>query len=462
MNFHDSALLREGLAKKGFAVTNSQNDADIVIFNTCSVRDHAEHKVASDIGRVKEGKKIVLAGCFAGQVKIKKATGGNTGYAGINADYCFSPGEIMSIPDILLEKESKTQNEFAGVLQGVHKSPPFANPDLTGDNYRDFAIIEDYFYNKDITEECETIKIMEGCNNYCTYCIVPYVRGEERSVPFDIIYKTAEIYAEKGVKEILLLGQNVNSYSSPEDGKKDFKFLLNSISKIEGIEKIRFISPHPKDLNDDLIETICKNDKISKAIHLPVQSGSDKILSLMERNYTSGEYINIVEKIRKILPDAVFSTDIIVGFPGETESDFNSTLELLEKIGFDFIFGFKYSPRPFTKAFKIKDDVSVEQKKERLSRLFSKQAAVFKSNIENLVGKEISASIRINSIETAAHDDIDGADSGYIKAVAPNDRTVYIKKEFVQAHKKNTGSFNKVRVKIIKAEGNKLYGEVIK
>ncbi len=354
MNFHDSGILREGLKKKGFSISSSAAEADIIIFNTCSVREHAEQKVFSDIGRVK-GKTVVLAGCLATQV----VKGGRKGKkTAPRLDFYFTPAELNSIPDILAGG--------AGTRNGLPQ-PGSKNPD-------------DASFNRDISEKTGTIKISEGCGNFCSYCIVPYVRGTEKPVLFDEIINSAKKIVKEGINDILLLGQNVNSYHSPDDPGKDFSYLLKSLSEIKGIKKIGFISPHPRDFNDKVIGLIAGNDKISKSIHLPLQSGSDKILSSMKRGYTSKDYIALAERLRKACPDITLSTDIIVGFPGETDEDFNMTLSLLEKIGFNSIFGFKYSVRPFTEASNFPDDVPLEKKKERLQVLFEKQNMIVNKN----------------------------------------------------------------------------------
>ncbi len=349
MNLHDSNSIESSLLKKGFYKADSIKNADIIIFNTCSVRDNADHKIVSELGRFKKNhdndKKIVLAGCFAKQIKLKNKEG-----SGLPFDYCFGPDEITSIPDILageMEEGSDKVDESADFITD-------AMPE-----------------NGSVT-----VKIIEGCSNYCSYCIVPYVRGEERSVPLNIIYDAVKRHVLNGDREILFLGQNVNSYISPDDDKKRFCYLLKLISKIEGLDKIRFLTSHPKDFNDELIKLICSNDKISKDIHLPVQSGSDKILSAMNRGYTRRDYLKLVEKLKSGHPDISISSDIIVGFPGETDEDFKMTLSLMDEIKFDFIFGFKYSPRPFTKALEIEDDVPTGVKKERLERVFEKQKKI--------------------------------------------------------------------------------------
>ena len=366
MNVHDSDLIESGLVKKGFKKAVSVEDADIVVFNTCSVRDNADHKVISELGRLKKNyadKKIVLAGCFAKQIKLKKEQNGNMYF-----DYCFAPEEIFSIPDILANNAAV--NDIGGSNETRQDYYLAERPEEYLENA---GKIEEYFYGKKPENDgTASVKITEGCNNFCSYCIVPYVRGRERSIPIGIIYKTVKNLIDKGASEITLLGQNVNSYVSPDDDKKDFRFLLNTVSEIEGSFKIRFLTSHPKDFNDKLIDTVCGDNKIAKEIHLPVQSGSDKILAMMNRGYNSADFLKLVRKLKNGNIDISISTDIIVGFPGETEKDFEDTLKLIEEAEFSSIFAFKYSPRPFTKAFKFNDDVLLEVKKERLERVFQK------------------------------------------------------------------------------------------
>ncbi len=450
MNFHDSGLIEDGFLKNGFDKAGSLRDADIVILNTCSVRENADHKIVSEIGRLKGDKKIVLTGCFAKQIKLKKEKGIKVNNVDIPVDYCFSPDEILSIPEILADNFKKNYNYNDGIGKRTG-----AITKETKDDYQNFNLVEEYFYNKKVDSGFATIKIIEGCNNFCSYCIVPFVRGKERSIPFEIIYSSAKRYADKGVRELLLLGQNVNSYLSPEDDKKDFSYMLESLTKIDGIKKIKFLTSHPKDFNDKLIELIASNDKISKSIHLPVQSGSDRILSAMNRGYIRRDYLNLIEKLRKKCPDAAFSTDIIVGFPAETKEDFNMTLSLIDAAGFDFLFGFKYSPRPFTKALEFKDDISLEEKKERLEMVFEKQKKVFSSILNSLRGKRLNVTITAVDKEK---NPVEFKNGILFKGEGLNDRTVYI----VNKDKyKNLRIGDKRIADITYIENNRLYGEVI-
>lgn len=462
MNFHDSGLIADGLLKHGFEESPSADAADIVILNTCSVRDHADHKIVSDIGRLKSGKKIVLAGCFANQIKLKKENGIKDNKTRLPVDYFFGPDEILSIPEILADDFKKegvadSRNKKTGHCRRIdngHEKPEAA----AYDDYKNFNLIEDYFYNKKINNDIAAIKITEGCDNFCSYCIVPFVRGAERSIPHDIIFNSAAIYAAKGVREIVLLGQNVNSYLSPDDSNKNFSLLLESLSKINGIKKIKFLTSHPRDFNDELLKLICENDKISKSIHLPVQSGSDKILSAMNRGYTRRQYLNLIEKFRKQHSDIAFSTDIIVGYPDETDDDFNQTLSLIDEVGFDFIFGFKYSPRPFTKAFDINDGIPLEKKKERLDSVLEKQKNGFKSILNSLKGKRLNVTI--------LNIDKDKNPTGFKNGVlfrgeGLNDRTIYItgKNAYDDVHKDLKAGDN-VNIKITEVKNNRLYAEV--
>lgn len=387
MNFHDSGLIENGLLKKGFAKAGSIKNADIIILNTCSVRDHADHKIVSELGRFKKnyaGKKIVLAGCFAKQIKLRQENRKELSF-----DYCFGPDEILSMPSALQnelkrEKENSARDDLKDYkvyanyegYEGYEDGQSFI--DFKGKDYENHEYVEYLnghggdIYGEKTENGSFAVKIAEGCDNYCSYCIVPYVRGGEKSVPFGEIYETVKKNAQKGANEVLLLGQNVNSYISPDDGKKDFCFLLKKLSEISGLSVIKFLTSHPKDFSDKLISVVCAGDKISKEIHLPVQAGSDKILSAMNRGYTRKDYLRLIEKLRNGNPCISVSTDIIVGFPGETDEDFDGTLSLIDEVKFSSAFAFKYSPRPFTKAYEIKDDIPLEVKKERLEAVFKK------------------------------------------------------------------------------------------
>ncbi len=483
MNFHDSEFLEEGLIFKGFKKAASLIDADIIILNTCSVRDNADHKILSDIGRIADkNKKIILAGCYA-QQKLRQ----NTNIKNINingnniednvikiaknsenkelpVNYYVSPEDILSIPDIL-------EKEFKSLLNIDTVNADNSNGGDDAENY--YKRLEKSFNlrseNKRLLNSTQYLKITEGCNNFCSYCIVPYVRGAEKYIPLKMLLQTAEKYAEKNVKEIILLGQNVNSYKSPENSDYNFAYLLKKIIEIKNIKKIKFLTSHPKDMSDEVIELIGKENKISKSLHLPVQSGSDKILKLMNRGYDREDYLNLIKKLKSNCPDILLSTDIIVGFPGETDEDFEQTLSLVKETGFESIYGFQYSPRPFTAALNYKDDVPLEIKKERLNKLFNLQKNIFVSSLNKLIGNYYDV-----IIEKIAEDDDYNSEiinkGIFYKGITPNERTVYLKNfdmkkmsEFLlnSTFEKSESDLIKINIKITEVVSNKLYGEVI-
>ncbi len=518
MNFHDSELLEDGLIFKGFKKATSLNDANIIILNTCSVRDNADHKILSDIGRIiDKNKKIILAGCYA-QQKIRQNTNikninknkdktennstiiaKDSGYKELSVNYYVGPEDILSIPD-MLEKEFKSVLKIASVNSAnsggdaensININNNKINNGKTAEyiqklHYDDkiekdiFAKDENYYIRleksfnqrsekKGLLNYTQYLKITEGCNNFCSYCIVPYVRGAEKYIPLNILLGTAEKYAEKNVKEIILLGQNVNSYKSPENPDYNFAYLLKKIAKIRNINKIKFLTSHPKDMSDEVIELIGRENKISKSLHLPVQSGSNRILKLMNRGYDRNHYSDLIKKIKSNCPDILLSTDIIVGFPGETDEDFELTLSLIKETGFEFIYGFQYSPRPFTSALNYKDDVPLKIKKERLNRLFELQKNIFASSLNKLIGNYYDVIIE----KLSEHDDYNSEiiNKGILyRAITSNERAVYLKNfdikkmsEFLlnSTLEKSESNLVTARVKITEVVSNKLYGEVV-
>lgn len=349
MNVYDSEYLASLFVSSGnFTITDSLKDADIIVINTCSVRKHAENKAESFIGRLKKLKsknkksKIIVIGCFAQKAK----------------------------------QELKNKFPFIDLIVG-----PLEYEYLTEVISSEFAIkpIDKKHINL-FNKISVFVPIMTGCNNFCSYCIVPYVRGREKSRNIDDILSEIKTLLENGVKEITLIGQNVNSYyyehfdsSTGEISKIKFSNLLEKIANIEHDTKfwIRFLTNHPKDMNLDIIEVIKKYPNISKHIHLPLQSGSNRILKLMNRNYTVEKYKELINTIRKKIDNVSITTDLIVGFPSETEQDFIETLKAVEEIQFDAAFVFKYSPRKGTKAYELKDDVPQEIKEKRHFELLS-------------------------------------------------------------------------------------------
>ena len=341
MNVRDSEFVMGILLESGFKKSDSEDRADVIIFNSCSVRKHAEDRLFSNISELKHLKRrrpsliIGLMGCTAQAYKEKAI-----GRAPI-IDFVCGPGNVHEIPAIIKKVISSGRAIIA--TDKVDSPRPELFPEFR--NEGSFA----------------NVSISEGCNNYCSYCIVPYVRGRERSRDAEDIIREVGGLASRGFKEVILLGQNVNSY------KYGFVQLLERLNEVKGIEKIRFMTSHPKDASKELFETMCDLKKIDKRLHLPVQSGSDRILKLMNRGYTKNHYQELVKMYRKIVPGGEITTDIIVGFPTETEKDFKDTVRLIEKIKFDGAYIFKYSSRPPAKSCKLKDDVPSEEKQRRLA-----------------------------------------------------------------------------------------------
>ncbi len=357
LNENDSEKLVGMLEEMGYTESKDINDADLYLINTCCIRENAEEKVFGKLGefkKIKENKDIVIAlgGCMMQEKhitdKIKKS------YPFV--DIIFGTHTLHKVPEDLYK-----------TLIGKEKIKDVL--DVEGKVYEGLPI-------KRNDKKQASVTIMYGCNNFCTYCIVPYVRGRERSRKPEDILNEIEVLAKEGYKEITLLGQNVNSYN----GGNGYKFsnLLRDVDKIKGIEIIRFVSPHPKDFTDDVIDAIKDSKKISRLIHVPLQSGSTSVLKSMNRKYTKEQYLDLINRIHKKIPDAVFSTDIIVGFPGENEEDFEDTLDVVEKVNFEQIFMFIYSRRVGTVADRMDDQIPEEIKHKRFERL----KKLFEDNIE--------------------------------------------------------------------------------
>jgi len=347
MNVRDSEFVTGVLLENGFQKAPSEDKADIIIFNSCSVRKHAEDRLFSNISELKHLKKrkpgliIGLMGCTAQAYKEKAM-----GRAPV-IDFVCGPGNVHEIPAII-KRVIKSRRAIVATDK-VSQSRPELFPGFRNDGPAAY------------------ISIGEGCNNYCSYCIVPYVRGRERSRSVKDIIKEVKDLAVRGFKEIMLLGQNVNSY------RYGFVQLLEKLDGIGGIEKIRFMTSHPKNASKELFEAMRDLKKIDNRLHLPVQSGSNRILKLMNRGYTKEHYKKLIQIYRKLVPGGEITTDIIVGFPGETEKDFNDTVKLIESTQFDGAYIFKYSPRPPAKSCKLKDDVPPEEKQRRLAVILDMQ-----------------------------------------------------------------------------------------
>mgnify|MGYP004539994257 FL=1 len=370
LNENDSEKLIGIMEKMGYTKSKDIKNADLYVINTCCVRENAEEKLFGKLGelkKIKENKNIIIAigGCMMQEEhiteKIKKS------YPFV--DVVFGTHTLHKFPEdlyIAITKNKKIKDVI----------------DIDGEIYEGLPV-------KRSSNRQASVIIMYGCNNFCSYCIVPYVRGRERSrKPEDILNEIKEL-AKEGYREITLLGQNVNSYKGGEN--YNFANLLEDVDKIEGIEVIRFVSPHPKDFTDDVIDVISKSKKISRLIHVPLQSGSTNVLKEMNRKYTKEQYLDLIKRIRNKIPDVVFSTDIIVGFPGETEEDFEDTIDVVKQVNFEQIFMFIYSRRVGTRADKMENQIPEEIKHKRFDRL--KQ--VFEESIEENNKKYIGTTQKI-------------------------------------------------------------------
>lgn len=366
MNVNESAKIKSILQNMGYNVIEDVSEADAVFLNTCTVREGAATQIYGKLGElmaVKEerGTIIGITGCFAqeqGEELAKKFP---------VIDIVMGNQNIGKIPTAIEKIES---GDFKHVI-------------YTGDEDDLPPRLDAEFDSK----KTASIPITYGCNNFCTYCIVPYVRGRERSVPMPQILDEVKGFVEKGYKEIMLLGQNVNSYGNDLETGENFATLLEEICKIDGEFLVRFVSPHPKDFGDDVIDAIARNEKVARCLHLPLQSGSSRILKLMNRKYTKEQYIELAEKIKSRIPGVALTADIIVGFPHETEEDFLDTLDVVDKIGFETSFMFMYSPRKGTAAAKMDGQLDQEVKKERLQRLIDLQNRKSKEASDSYKGK---------------------------------------------------------------------------
>ena len=348
LNENDSEKICGMLEAMNYTKTENINKANFIVFNTCCIRENAEDRLFGKLGEVKKIKKengaiIAIGGCMMQQKHIIQKLNESYPYV----DIIFGTHTLHRLPEDTYKKLNKAK-KIEDVL------------DIDGKVYEDLPIKRSDKVKAQVT-------IMYGCNNFCSYCIVPYVRGRERSRKPENILKEINELALQGYKEIMLLGQNVNSYNGGEC--YGFAKLLTEINKIEGIERIRFISPHPKDFTDDVIDAIAKCEKVCKSVHLPLQSGSSKILKVMNRKYSKEQYLELAYKIKEKIPNVALTTDIIVGFPGETEEDFEDTLDVVEKLKFDQVFMFIYSRRVGTVADKMENQIPEEIKHKRFNRL---------------------------------------------------------------------------------------------
>jgi len=350
MNVADSELVESILKREGYCATQNMHAADAIFVNTCAIREHAEQKVHSQLGRYDLIKKekpdtiIGVLGCMAQSLKHDLLE--NRPYV----DIILGPDSYRRLPELLNRKTKDTNS-------------------LVDTTLSRFEVYDDLFPSRNEGINA-WISIMRGCDKFCTFCIVPFTRGRERSRPIEGIVAEATQAVQDGFSEITLLGQNVNSYR--HEGQ-EFHHLLAEVAQIPGLKRIRYTSPHPQDMTDELLETMLRFDTICNYVHLPLQAGNDRILKRMNRTYTKAHFLKLAQRIREWLPGVGISTDIIVGFPGETEMEFNETLSVMKEIKFDSAFNFKYSPRRGTKALEYNDQIAEEVKQDRLARVIELQ-----------------------------------------------------------------------------------------
>jgi tRNA-2-methylthio-N6-dimethylallyladenosine synthase len=381
MNFHDSERMAGLLTQAGYEPTTEDQDADVIVINTCSVREHAEEKLYTRLGELRvleqeTGHKpvVAVAGCVAqqeGKSLLKKSNG--------------------HVIDVILGTQ---QLKMLPVLVDRVSESPFAEVSLDP--------MDDVTFPLGIAQRTDRVKayvtIIEGCNDYCAFCVVPYTRGHERMRRKSDILAEVRQAVETGHKEIQLLGQIVNHYQAPDEAACDFAQLLADVNDVSGVERIRFASPHPRHTGSRLIEAVSTLPKVCKHLHLPVQSGSTRVLSAMRRRHTREEYLELVDRIREAIPGVTLSTDMIVGFPGETSEDFEQTLSLTEAVRYESMFSFKYSPRPNTLASKkLPDDVSPDDKTTRIVALQSLQRHIQTQLHEQLVGTTVDVLVDSSS-----------------------------------------------------------------
>lgn len=399
MNVHDGERIAGLLEADGYVPAESDADADLIVVNTCSVRERAEDKLYTRLGEIwKAGQdtgrrpQVAVAGCVAQQ------EGANLLRHDPRIDVIVGTQAVKQLPELL----AKSREDRASQVD--------VNP------------YEDVSFPLGMAKASDPVRtwvtIIEGCNEFCSFCVVPYTRGHERMRPVADILAEARRGAESGRLEIQLLGQIVNHYQAPDDPSCDFPELLRRVSAIEGIARIRFASPHPRHASDRLIEEMRTNPKLCRHFHLPVQSGSDRILKEMRRRYTRGEYLSLVNRLRASVPGVVVSTDMIVGFPGETDDDFADTMDLVSAVRFQFMYSFKYSPRPNTLADKrMKDDVPESIKSRRIMELQRLQGQIQVELFEAMVGQELMVLVDGTSRRNAA--ELSGKTDGWVTVNFP-------------------------------------------
>lgn len=376
MNVADTEVVLSIMNATGYAVTQMPDDADVILVNTCSVRDNAEQRVLQRISTLKNYKRknpgvlIGVLGCMAERMRTELIDRGNV------VDMVVGPDEYRKLPD-LVDDAFNGQRGIAVKLSRV-------------ENYDDIMPLRTEGINA-------WLSVMRGCDKFCTFCVVPFTRGRERSRSLSSVLEEVRKLSDRGFKEITLLGQNVNSY---HDGTYDFADLIGRVSGVDRSVRIRFMTPHPQDISEKLIQVIAENENICKHVHLPVQSGSNRILALMNRTYTIEHYLSLVDKIKRVIPGASFSTDFIAGFPTETDNDHRQTLEIIRTVGYDGAFTFKYSPREHTKAWDMGDDVPDSVKVDRLNEIIELQQEIALEKNRLMIGTHVEVLVERNSAKS--------------------------------------------------------------
>ncbi len=397
MNARDSEKLSGILQAVGYE-KSSEEDADLVLFNTCTVRENANNRVYGRLGYLNGYKRknphmiIGLCGCMMQEEHVVERIRQSYGFV----DLIFGTHNIFKLPELLVkvyEQNEMVVDVWPGTDQVVECLP----------NERK------YFFKSGVN-------IMYGCDNFCSYCIVPYVRGRERSRRPEEILGEIQDFVDDGVIEVMLLGQNVNSYGKTLDEPVTFAQLLAQAEKIEGLRRIRFMTSHPKDLSDELIEVMGASDKICPHLHLPLQSGSTRLLRIMNRHYTKEQYLALVGKVRRAVPDIAITTDIMVGFPGETEEDFEETMDVIRQVRFDGAFTFLYSPRRGTPAYSMEDQVPAETAQERFDRLLDEVQSIAAAQAEKLTGRVLDVLV----------EDVNRQDPGLVTGRLGNNSIVHL------------------------------------
>lgn len=427
MNMYDSIRIKESLAEE-YRMVDAPGEADLILINTCSVREKPQIKVIAELENLRPLQKrnpklmFAVAGCVAQQEKAKLLE--RIPFL----DLVVGPDKIAFLPEILRNMRPGERKVETGFIKG-------------GFHLQDYAPLDTFGKAGNVSA---FIAVQKGCNKFCSYCIVPHVRGREKSRPHQEIINEITRYANAGVVEVTLLGQNITAYG--EDLKDcDFADLLYKVAEIDGIERIRFVTSHPADMNDRHIEAMANIDKVCNYLHLPIQSGSNRILELMNRGYTREQYLDLMERFKANVPNLAISCDIIVGFPGETEKDFEQTMDIIERIEYDTLFSFIYSARPGTKAARLEDPIERSQKQKWLDILQNRQKYFTRKANEKLVGT--TQKILVESLSKRSKNDLAG-------------RTESNKLVNFSADSSLIGKF--ASVKIITAYQHSLRGELVK